>query len=81
MRLDGCLLATLLLSTPVWSNAADSPGKLAFEQLKTGSHEHAFWIGKDPGGALTRNETYIPNGAKYNAAKHVGDTESFAKAR
>jgi hypothetical protein len=44
-----------------------------------GSHEHAFWIRKDAGGSLTRNETYIANGAVYDPSRHVGSTGRFQR--
>lgn len=46
-----------------------------------GSHEHAFWIRSDPSGSITRNETYIANGAKYDPEKDVGSTETFARVK
>ncbi|MBL8299289.1 MAG: hypothetical protein JNN30_13200 [Rhodanobacteraceae bacterium] len=48
-------------------------------QNPEGAHEHAFWIRKGPKGALTRNEVYISNGAKYDPAKDVGTTETFSR--
>lgn len=44
-----------------------------------GSHEHAFWIRKDPSGTVTRNETYISNGAKYDPEKDTGNIETFSR--
>jgi hypothetical protein len=46
-----------------------------------GSHEHAFWIRKDAGGTITRNETYIANAAVYDPSKDLGSTERFQRAR
>lgn len=46
-----------------------------------GSHEHAFWIRKDAGGTITRNETYIANAAAYDPSKDIGATERFQRAR
>lgn len=48
-------------------------------QDPAGSHEHAFWIRADASGTITRNETYIANGAKYDPEKDLGDTETFAR--
>jgi hypothetical protein len=43
------------------------------------SHEHAFWIRKDQNGTITRNETYISNGAKYDPKKDTGSSETFSR--
>lgn len=45
------------------------------------SHEHAFLIRADPEGTVTRTETYIANGAEYDAERDKGDTETFVRAR
>lgn len=50
-------------------------------QNPAGSHEHAFWIRADASGTITRNETYIANGAKYDSEKDLGDTETFAREK
>ena len=46
-----------------------------------GSHEHAFWIRKELDETITRSETYISNGAKYNPEKDIGSTENFSRAK
>lgn len=46
-----------------------------------GSHEHAFWLRKDPTGTFTRSETYIANGASYDPRKDTGSAETFARAK
>lgn len=45
------------------------------------SHEHAFWIRKDASGTITRNETYIANGAKYDPQKDIGSTLIFSREK
>jgi len=68
-------------------NKTDSTGAHHFEFIDgtnlhlEGSHEHAFWIRKDPSGTLTRNETYISNSAKYDPKKNIGDTEIFTREK
>ena len=47
-------------------------------QNAEGSHEHAFWIRKDPDGTVTRNETYIANGSRYDPEKDIGTKEQFS---
>lgn len=48
-------------------------------QEPTASHEHAFWIRHAPDGKLTRNETYIANGAEYDPKQDTGSTQGFAR--
>jgi hypothetical protein len=50
-------------------------------QDRTGSHEHAFWVRFDAAGTLTRSETYIRNGAVYDAERDRGSEESFTRVR
>jgi hypothetical protein len=50
-------------------------------QDPAGSHEHAFWIRTGPSGTLTRNETYIANGAAYDPERDKGEEETFARLR
>lgn len=64
----------------------DADGTHRFELLDgtnlqdaDGFHEHAFTIRLDGDAALTRRETYIGNRAIYDAAKDLGDEESFAR--
>lgn len=49
-------------------------------QNPQGSHEHSFWIRKDPDGTVTRSETYILNGSQYDPEKDLGTTEKFSRA-
>ena len=48
-------------------------------QDPAGSHEHAFWIRHAPDGKLTRNETYIANGAEYDRDHDTGSTQVFMR--
>lgn len=48
---------------------------------EAGSHEHAFWVRMESPDSLSRNETYIANGAVYDPKKDVGSTESFVRVR
>ena len=48
-------------------------------QDPAGFHEHAFRIGVDASGTITRSETYIGNGAAYDPATDVGEDESFVR--
>ena len=50
-------------------------------QNPDGSHEHAFWIRKDIGETISRNETYIANAAKYDRKSDIGNTEIFARVK
>ena len=66
---------------------ADASGAHHFEFLDGvnlldpgASHEHAFWIRADPAGTITRNETYILNGAAYDATADSGSSEVFRRA-
>jgi hypothetical protein len=46
-----------------------------------GRHQHAFWIRKNADGTVTRNETYIPNDAKYDPEKDVGGSQNFSRVQ
>lgn len=48
-------------------------------QVPSGSHEHAFWIRREPSGELTRSETYIENNATYDPATDRGEVQSFVR--
>jgi hypothetical protein len=50
-------------------------------QDASGSHEHAFWVRIDGSGAITRSETYISNGSRYDPERDKGDEESFARVK
>jgi hypothetical protein len=46
-----------------------------------GRHQHAFWIRKNADGTVTRNETYILNGAKYDPEKDLGGSQNFSRVQ
>jgi len=46
-----------------------------------GSHEHAFRLRLEVPGAITRSETYIRNGSRYDSARDQGEDETFERTR
>jgi hypothetical protein len=46
-----------------------------------GSHEHAFRLRLDDPDAITRSETYIRNGSRYDPARDQGEDEAFVRTK